>query len=212
MSRRHARGFTLLELLVALAVFSLVSVMAYSGLRAVLDADQQTGQRAERLRHLQAAVGMLERDLLQATTRGIRDQYGEMQPPLSGVEVGAHLLELTRAGWTNPTGSTRSGLQRIAYGLRGEQLVRLAWLVLDRAQDSVPYEAALLDGVRDMRLRYLDAQREWQPNWPPRLDDGTLVMELPLAVEVVLEVEGWGEIRRLLPLPQGLPLRQGSTL
>ncbi|HEX9803445.1 MAG TPA: type II secretion system minor pseudopilin GspJ [Gammaproteobacteria bacterium] len=206
---RRAHGFTLLELLVAMAVFALVSLMAYGGLRTVLQSKQATERQASRIQQLQSAVLMLERDLGQFVARGIRDEYGDAQPALRSADYGTVLLEFTRAGWRNPTATARSTLQRVGYGIEENSLLRFSWTVLDRAQESAPYRATLLDGVREMRLRYLDAAREWHEQWPPAAYSADDPWPVPLALEVVLALEDMGEIRRLLPLPQ--PLAAGSA-
>ncbi len=192
------RGFTLLELLVAMAVFSVMSVMAFGGLRSVLDASQAAELRAERLGQLQMAFSVIGRDVEQAIGREIRDEYGDTQPPLrAGALADGSLLELSRAGWRNPAGAARSTLQRVAYRLEEETLYRDQWLVLDRAQDSASAEAQLLTGVTDVRLRFLDGELQWHNQWPPL--NRTEVM--PTAMEIVLELGEWGEITRLFRTP-----------
>jgi len=196
---RHV-GFTLLELLVALSVFSLVSVMAYSGLRTVLQSKQQTDLHAMRIHQLQSAVLMLERDLEQFVPRAVRDEYGDEQPALSTADSGTRQLAFTHAGWSNPIATARSNLQRVAYGIEDEQLVRSSWSVLDRAQDSEPYQAVLLDKVREIKLRYMDNSRKWQTQWPPAdLASGDSIPQ-PLAIEVTISLEDLGDIRRVFPL------------
>jgi len=193
-------GFTLLELLVALAVFSLVSVMAYSGLRTVLQSKQQTEQHAARIQQLQSTVLMLERELEELVPRAIRDEYGDEQPVLRTSDYGPIRLEFTHGGWRNPTASDRSSLQRVGYGVEDEQLLRLSWSVLDRAQDSEPYRAVLLDGVRELNLRYMDSDHAWQTQWPPATLAPGDPEPLPVAVEVTLVLEDMGTIRRVFPL------------
>lgn len=199
MSRAY--GFTLLELLVALSIVALVSVMAYGGLRSVLQTRQHVEQQAERMQQLQTALLIIGRDLQQMSPRGIRDEYGDRQPVMRSASMGALLLEFTRAGWNNPAGLPRSQLQRIAYGLEQQALQRYAWQVLDRAQDSVPYQGVLLEGVRSVEWRYLDAAREWQEQWPAD-ESGAVTDSMPLAVEMRLELDDLGVIRRLFVLPQ----------
>lgn len=205
--RNASRGFTLLEMLIAVAVFSVIALMAYGGLDSVLQAKAQTDRHAERLSELQMAMLMFERDISQVVPRGIRDSYGDEQPPLFGGGKEKAVLEWTRAGWSNPIGRVRSELQRVGYRLEGERLMRDSWMVLDRAQDSEPYRAVLLEGVKDFTIRFMDAQRKWQDSWPPQtlVPQGTsqnAAPQMPLAVEVKLELTDFGEITRLFSVSE----------
>lgn len=196
--RRHDRGFTLLELLVATAVFAVLSTLAYSGLHVVLQARDDTARQARRLQEVQTVLSMLEQELAQAAVRSIRDENGEMRPAVvGGAEM--NMLEFTRAGWANPAELTRSNLQRVAYGYRDGELRRASWRVLDRAQDSAATQSVILTEVKAWQLRFLDRDRVWREEWPPL--GGGVVTPLPLAVEVNLELRDWGLVRRLLRLP-----------
>jgi general secretion pathway protein J len=193
-------GFTLLELLVALAIFALVSVMAYGGLATVLDQQFATEEIAEQLARLQKTYMVLQRDFEQVVPRPVRDEFGENMAPLSG----GTQLQLTRGGWNNPAGHPRSSLRRVGYRLEEQSLVRYAWSVLDRAQNSEPLEQSLLDGVTGIRTRYLDEGNEWQDSWPPdrvTTPAAGAGVSLPLAVEVQLEHERFGPITWLFQMP-----------
>ncbi|MFZ1642224.1 MAG: type II secretion system minor pseudopilin GspJ [Candidatus Contendobacter sp.] len=200
---RPTRGFTLLELLVALAVFSIMAIAAYSGLRNVLYTRAAVEEQNRRLASVQLAIYRLEQDIEQAVPRGIRDEYGEPQGALLGGALAADRLTLTRAGWDNPLGQPRATLQRIAYRLRDGRLWRLYWPVLDRGGLIEPRETLLLDRVRDFKARFLD-QDDWRDDWPPPVSGDENKPDpdrLPRAVEISLTLEDWGEITRLLPLP-----------
>ena len=197
--RRHA-GFTLLEMLVALAIFALVSVMSYSGLRSVLQQRSATEAEATRLGEVQKIYLLMQRDLEQVVPRPVRGEYGDTLPPL----VGAESLQFTRGGWNNPLGYPRSNLQRIAYAWVDERLVRYAWTVLDRAQDTLPLEQPLSDQITRMEVRYLTDKAEWLPQWPnpAQVVVGSPPPEsLPLAVEVTLEHKQYGELVWLFRMP-----------
>ncbi len=206
---RRQSGFTLLELLVAIGIFALMAAMAYGGLNNLIKNRQATDEHAARLTQLQTSFLWLGRDIEQTVNRRIRDEYGDSQLALSSAEVGLYQLELTRGGWRNPVGRARSNLQRVAYSVRENQLIRFYWNVLDRAQDSKPLEVVLLDGVERMELRFLSAtvagqdqgQQQWVDDWPGNALGVQPSENPPLAVEVTLETEAEGRISRLFRVP-----------
>jgi general secretion pathway protein J len=199
MDRRHQNGFTLLEMLVALTVFALLSAMVYGGQVAVLNLKQGTERQAGHLKRLQTAMLMLERDIGQHVLRPVRDDFGDSQAAMESADFGAFRLTLTRAGWENPLNQPRSTLQRVAYGLEDEKLYRYSWAMLDRAQGSEPAKVVLLEQVRSFKLRFLDQKHGWQEQWPARSADNAPLLAMPLAVELTLELDEWGTFRRLIP-------------
>lgn len=205
--RAPAAGFTLLELLVALSIFAVLALLAYGGLTSMLNTRAQADEHAEALRELQLAYRTLERDIEQYVPRSVRDEYGQDQPAISaGMEIGA-ALELTHGGWRNPAEQARSTLQRVAYSVQDDTLVRSVWMSLDRPSDAKPAEQALLQGVAELQLRLLDANDTWQERWPPAGQStpppGAPVPAAPppRAVEMVLKTERWGELRWLFRFP-----------
>lgn len=203
-ARRAARanwdGFTLVELLVAISVFAVMAAVAYGGLLTVLEFTQELDGRLQALTRLQTALFMLRRDIEQAVVRSVRDEAGSPLPPFSGGAASGELLAFTRAGWRNPQGTKRSTLQRVAYRWQADALRRVSWSVLDRVENSGAVDVQLLEGLRGIRLRFLDEQREWHTAWPP---EEAANAGLPRAVELVLNLEGRGELLRLFCLPTG---------
>jgi general secretion pathway protein J len=204
-------GLTLVELLVAVAVFSVLAAIAYQGLVSVANASAALGQEGERFARLQFAISLLERDLRQALPRPVRDQLGDPVPAMAGSNL---QLRLTRAGWNNPIGQQRADLERIQLQLEDDALIRLSWSVLDRSRGSRPSRQTLLEGVGDLRFRFLDQSLEWQNEWPPvrGLEDAG-DEPWPLAVSIRLDSEHYGSIERLFSLV-AMPrptLRPGAT-
>lgn len=200
--RQGARGFTLLELVVAIAIFGIMSALAYGGLMQLLDSRDAAGSRAARLTQLQTALSLLDRDIGQLVPRPVRDSYGTAQPALRGGGKEGLILELTRGGWRNPADRPRGSLQRVAYRLSDGGLTRLASTVLDGVDETAGAGATtLLDGVRSVELRFLDGQRQWQPAWP--MDSSRDGAALPQAIEVVIELSDWGRVTRLFQCVEG---------
>jgi general secretion pathway protein J len=194
MNARYSQhGFTLLELLVALAVFALMSVMAYGGLRTLLDSREQTDRLAREFAELQQVLLFLEQDLNQAAYRAVRDELGDPGPMFAGGAGAGSLIELTRGGVAGPGDYF---FQRVAYRFEGEKLQRLRWAVLDRVQGSEPIVMNLMNGVQDAQVRFLG--EEWEPGWDS--SNSQVGEGIPRAVEIVLVTRNWGEIRRLIPV------------
>lgn len=197
--RRAMAGFTLLELMVAIAIFAVVATLALTGYTELQRQSEYSEQRLARLRDVQRAVQTLCLDLAQLEPRPIREPLGDGNlPALLATDELEYRVQLTRAGWSNTAGVARPTLQRVGWRLDQDQLWRDHWPTLDRTLVVEPVKLRMLDGVRSIRFRFLTSGREWLDLWPApqagRSDDRSR----PAAIEVVLELEDWGEIRRLV--------------
>lgn len=195
---RHS-GFTLLELLIAVAVFAVLGAMAYGGLNAVLNTQAQTELAAERLEALQLTMRYLERDLEQILPRPIRNAFGDTESAL--YLDGQPVLALTQAGMRNPSGLSRSSLLRVSWGLEDDAVVRTVWPHLDGSQVEQTRKTRLLEEVDDLNIRVMDDKKTWVEQWPP-LSVTPEKTPKALAVEVTLTAAPWGEITRIFALPR----------
>ena len=212
--RRQETGFSLIELVVALAVFAALAAAAYGGLSSVAQTRGALAEKQDRLAAIVRAVSTFERDLRQAVSRPVRgNSRGEAVPALIG---GADRIELTRLGFANPRAEPRSHLERDARTLQ-----RGRYAVLDRAPDSTPAVSVLLGNVDALRLRYLGGDGVWRNAWPPsEMPDGAppgvgIVDLLPRAVEFRIDTADTGELRRVVELPSVIsataPPGQGNS-
>ena len=197
----QAGGFTLLELLVAMAIFAILGTLALSGYTELQQQSEYAEQRLERLREVQRAMQAIGQDLAQIEPRPIREPLGEsLIPAVLATDSIEYGLQFTRAGWSNTAGLARPTLQRVGYRLDGEGLWRDHWPVLDRTLVTEPTRVKLLGKVRSVRFRFMNAAREWVDRWP--VSDGTNLAGSerlrPAAIEIVLDLEDWGEIRRVI--------------
>ncbi len=197
-------GFTLVELLAALAVFAVLSAMAYGGLGSLLQVKAQGERHMERLAALQLFFSRFGRDVEQALPRGVMDGNHVVHPALVGMDGAGPFLELTHGGRLNPRGLPRSALERVAYSLEsGGEIVRRAWPALDRVMEEEPEGSVLLTDVGEVEIRFLAPDSSWQGVWPVAVksDAEASMTTLPIAVEIVIEVGDWGRIRRVFELP-----------
>ena len=140
------QGFTLVELLVAMAIFSLMTAVAYAGLAAVMQNDQSSLAHETALKKVQRAMVFIEKDLRQLSTRTRNDGYSDLQPGLKSDGGGSVLLEFSRTGNSNPTDLARSSLQRIQYLIDEENEWRQRrWDLLTNRVEDVDFIQHLRD-------------------------------------------------------------------
>ncbi len=198
-SARPSAGFTLLELLIAIALLALVCAMAYGGLNSLLRTSEQVEQRLARFEALRFAVNQLTTDLQQAALRPVSDPLGEVEPALVVDPQDLHRLDFTHLGWLNPLGRARGTAQRVSYRLQGTDWVRTRWLVLDAQDDGAAVRDTVLAGVDRFEVRVLDFNNTWHRSWPlAQMPPDAL----PKAIEVSLLLPDFGELTRLVELPR----------
>ena len=215
MASRTSAVFTLVEVLIALAITAFVSMLAYTSLSTVMTGVERLRENTDRIYEINRAFMILSRDLRQFTDRPVRDEFGEPEPAFSGGELARFALSFTRTGWHNPNRHPRSNLQRVNYRLEDDGLWRDTYPVLDRMADTEPDSVLLLQGVETLQLAFLGTleelqtqagsaaldTRNWAENW---VGDGSApgaVLVPPVAVEIRLQLQEWGEMRRLYALP-----------
>lgn len=211
---RSEAGFTLVEVLIAMAITAFVAVVGYTGLTTVITGVDSLRQETRQLEELNRAFQVLGRDLHQFVDRSVYDEFGSRLSSMEGGELAAQSLSFTRAGWHNSVGLPRSSLQRVAYYVDEDKLIRASWPVLDRTGAIEPVEVVLLREVDTFEVRFLGAldelevnrdsqidRRFWQENWIPDVSRPDALAEPPIAVEVRLFVPQWGELERLYVLP-----------
>jgi general secretion pathway protein J len=193
------RGFTLVEIMIAVLIAAILAVMSFEAMQQALGSRERVRANAARLQAVQFTMRSLVQDFSQLDPRPVREPLGqEYQPAL----LGSTEVSFTRAGWMNPVGVERSTLQRVRYALRDGKLYREYWTVLDAQLDPLPVSRELLSGVRIFKLRYMSDARTWRDDWPPpTLSGARPERELrwrPIAVEVTLELEDWGRLTRII--------------
>lgn len=204
---RSIAGFTLIELIVAVFITAIVFAIGFGGInQAVKNRDTLQANQA-RVSAVQLALRLLQQDVAQVTPRPVRDVVGSgwkaaLEGDGSSTSTNRMLFELTRAGWANPAGIQRTGLQRVRWMFEDGKLRREHWRVLDATQAEEPVKREVLDRVKSVKVRFMDDARQWVTAWPGVVlvpGAGTSAFRrLPRAVEVTLELDDFGEIVRTI--------------
>lgn len=195
---KNNRGFTLLELLVAIGIFALISAIAYGSLTRLMVERERLEAEHDFWRSLSLTFTRFEDDFSQARERSVRDVIGFTQPAFRGQPTDTRAtatpsVEFTRGGVLTFGDGVRSDLQRVAYRLDDGTLKRLTWPVLDLGPQTVPVETPLLKNVEEFRVRFYAPAGAWLDLWPAEgINDA-----LPRGVEVKVTLKGRGEFTRL---------------
>jgi general secretion pathway protein J len=212
---RVQKGFTLIEVLIALSITAFVATIAYASLSSVISGVESTRAAAQQTYELDRALVFISRDLRQLVARPVMDEFGQREPALTGGTLARFTLSFTRNGWHNPKQANRSNLQRVNYLVEEGALWRESYFVLDRLGDSETQRVKLLDGVEEFTVAFIasveavDTQsdgktldtRNWEQNWVVDTSVADAVLSPPAAIEIRLQLEGWGELSRLYELP-----------
>lgn len=172
-------GFTLLELVIAIAIFALLGLAGWRLFDSVVRTQQITDIHAREVRALQRAVGVIERDVWQAVAGTVR--------------LTPQGLQLQRSQWRNPLDQPRSGRQVVNYRFTNAQL----WRDSRGEGVDIVQQQKLLDDVRSLSWRLFEPKRGWHS---ATTDSGS-----PLALELVVSVGRFEQVRRVLLLPEALP-------
>src|SRR5580692_5749791 len=159
------RGFTLVELTVAIMILAVIAAIGYGTINQAVKSHEILKDQQAQLIGLQNAMRILEQDFVQAAPRPVRQAIGDEPPQLAflGAPPGTQpVVALTRAGWSNPAGLQRPGLQRVQYFLENGTLRREYWNVLDPTLSSTTTKRDLMTHVKTVTVRYLDQFRQWK--------------------------------------------------
>jgi general secretion pathway protein J len=181
-------GFTLIEVLVALAVLALFGVLALRGLDALVGTERALAATAERWRTLDRFFARLEADVRLALPQ---PADAREEPALWSRGGQAGELRLTRAG--TPRADTLT--QRVGYRLRGATVEVLYLPGPVSRPEAAPGVHALLEGVREMAFEFPDARGQWAGGWPRPGAEA-----LPTAMRVRLVLDSGERLERLYAL------------
>jgi general secretion pathway protein J len=182
------RGFTLVELLVAMAIFAVIAALSVRALSASIDQRAGIEDDARKWRELGRVLTVIESDLASALASASAPFVGHATPG----ESGGIWLEFARAG-RSVEDETPSPPRGIVYRIRGTTLERASFHALANASaaDSLAVQR-FPSVIRAIALRYLNASGDWRTEW--RDAQG----ELPRALELTLELAGGERVRRIM--------------
>ncbi|TMO76745.1 type II secretion system protein GspJ [Pseudoalteromonas sp. S3776] len=193
------RGFTLIEVLVAMAILAVVIMATHQILDSTTKAKEASDEKIAELNGLQTAFRLMDQDFSQMTQRTVRNEAGDAQAQY--LLAGRYLLEsqydgiaFVRDGWVNPINLLpRSELQAVGYRVVDDNLERVYRVYVDQLDNMEPRVQVVLKGIEELKFEFLDANNEWQEQWQ--------IKALPKAVAVTLQQIEAEPIRRVFLVP-----------
>lgn len=193
MCKQDQRGFTLLEVLVALVIFSMISAASYQILRSLSQSQRVLAESAQHRLMLDKALLLLREDLRQVLGRSSREGLGFTRRPAMSGNVN-EALEFTRTGFDYDQNGL--GLRRVVYAMVEREGVQGLVRVVSNAPDVSPqtpmFEQLVLPELEDFQVRFADDNGIWHQQWPPVAEGDTIsdeqLVELPKALLVSLTV------------------------
>ncbi|KAF7767585.1 general secretion pathway protein J [Pseudoalteromonas citrea] len=203
------RGFTLLEVMVALGILAFVILATHQILNSTLRAKEASEEVIGELESLQTAFRLMDQDFNQMTKREVRNEAGDNNE--SYIIHGRYAMNsqydgiaFVRDGWTNPINLLpRSELQAVGYRVVDDNLERIYRIYVDELDGSDPRVQVLLKNIEDLKFEFLDDKQKWQEDWKKKA--------LPLAVAVTIQFKDAEPIRRLFLTPGDGKEQQAST-
>lgn len=173
IARNHKdeRGFTLVELLVAVLIFSIIASIATALVVTSTRGFVTTDQGLQDLVAIETAQRILAADLGQAAHRPSLGTDGDRLPAFVLTQAGFVMVRHGVAG-------IAPGIQKIAWGFDGKRLLRQTFSDVDGAPPGEAIE--ILRDIRSIRLRVAD-DHGWQNSWQPKR-----AADLPKALEITL--------------------------
>lgn len=201
-------GFTLLEILVAMAIFTIIGLASNAVLSSVIDSNSLSSERFDKLQTLQRAMLMIERDVLQAVHRPIRVEGETNDVVMSGeknlFESETDGIGFVRSGWQNPQlRLPRSTLQAVGYRLQEGRLERLYGNYVDNVIGYEPKVRVLLTDVEDFSVEFFVSQNEEEVEEESAWEEKYTGTVIPRALAITIVSKDFGEIRREFLLNSG---------
>jgi len=192
---KNKSGFTLIEILFALFIFSIIAILLSGGLHSILQSQAVTEKKAAQLAKVQFALLLFSRDIEQTIDRPAVDVNGQ----LSGFMGMPDDVKFTHTGLVNPNNQLlRPTIQRVEYQFSQNKLFRITWPLPDQSAKSLSSKRLLLDNIEEFKFSWLDQAGFFHDTWPATT--GTRD-HLPRAVRLVMRLKKFGEITQLYLLP-----------
>lgn len=191
MSYKIRRGFTLIEVIIALSIFSIMAVISSTVLYTTFNARDKTMEHSVRLSKLQVAFVLIERDLSQIVNRPVTIHSIAHASVIGLIDK----INFSRGGNINPLFEKKiSSIMRVQYYLNNNNLIRSNEMAVDRAEPKAPQTEIIIRDVLELKFEYINKDGRVTEQW--------YTNNLPKAIRLTLNLKDWGKISQIYALKQ----------
>ena len=189
---KQERGFTLLEILIAVMILAIIGIIMVRGLQTMIAAKTSIEQHEQQLESLSLAMTFLQQDIQNAQNRPILLANSTIEPAMFLASDAFQTLTFTRGSVSNPLAEQRSTLLRVAYQLNAGNLVRETWTSLDQNTQK-PDSRILLQNITQLQWAFWGSDNRWYSGWPGNAS----VSPLPQAIQITLQLSDGKTLQRI---------------
>lgn len=196
----RGRGFTLMELMISMAILAVIATMAYGSFRPTWLAKEEVDIQAERYHAIRMAMSRMSREISMAflSNHYDRNRYRERPTHFVGRRQGDRdVLRFTTFAHERLYADAKESDQAVVeYRVDRDPddptvtaLIRRHKTVIDDRPDDGGAEMVLVPEVTGLRFEYWDpTQQEWVDDWDT--EDVAYANRLPERVRITLRAPG----------------------
>ncbi len=198
---RPYKGFTLIEIMISVIIFAVISVISYRIITTLVTTKQVAGAAQDKWGNLSTISSSLGNSWNRAIPLVIRDSDGVILPAMLGkVKLNGAFdsqLEMTLSGTIGDDVFGTNPPKRVGYRFYQDSLYLVTWPTLNRVPTTTPQVDLLIDNIKSFNVEYLYSDRQWRNTWPP---DGNDLTVLPQGIRVIFELNSGESVERVWAL------------
>lgn len=171
------KGFTLIEVLISLAILSIIAIVSTNFLQSSIDLRNQSKSKVDDIKVFNLGVSTIRRDLMSTVNLPMRDNFGNQLPNFIGSNTDK---KITFLGFINRIDSSRSSISRIEYLFDDTKFIRRVYFTADPYDYDDHIDSVIFDNIDDVEISFLSDNR-WFTEWPA---GQTAAFKIPKLVKI----------------------------
>ncbi len=194
---KQTKGFTLIELMIAIIIFAIISVLSYRAIASLVTTKQVLAKSEKKWGGIARAVNQISTNWNKSIPLAYRDENGVLMPAVMGKDkLNGNFdaqLELTISGVIGDEKYGTVSPRRIGFRFLNGTLYMVTWPFLNRVPFTQAQVEILLENVDTFTVKFLYPDKQWRDSWPIDINSFT---SLPPGLEIYIKMKSGEEITR----------------